>query len=56
MIRFYFHPVPNRARVALSLEETGFPDEVIPVDTSRGAQHEPSIHPAAVRRRGWRNT
>ncbi len=25
MIRFYFHPTPNPAKVALMLEETGLP-------------------------------
>jgi GSH-dependent disulfide-bond oxidoreductase len=39
MIRLYFHPSPNPAKVALFLEETGLPYEVIPVDTSRGEQH-----------------
>jgi GST-like protein len=40
MIRFYFHPTPNPAKVALMLEETGLRYEVIPVDTSKGHQHE----------------
>ncbi|WP_345816830.1 glutathione S-transferase C-terminal domain-containing protein (plasmid) [Paraburkholderia sp. PREW-6R] len=39
MIRFYFHPTPNPAKVALFLEETGVPYEVIPIDTSKGEQH-----------------
>jgi GSH-dependent disulfide-bond oxidoreductase len=39
MIRFYFHPTPNPAKVALFLEETGVPYEVVPVDTSKGEQH-----------------
>ena len=39
MIRFYFHPTPNPAKVALMLEETGLPYQVVPVDTSRGEQH-----------------
>jgi GST-like protein len=39
MIRFYFHPAPNPAKVALFLEETGLPYEMIPVDTSKGEQH-----------------
>ena len=39
MIRFYFHPTPNPAKVALLLEETGLPYAVVPVDTSRGEQH-----------------
>jgi GST-like protein len=40
MIRFYFHPTPNPAKIALMLEETGIPYEVIPVDTSKGEQHK----------------
>ncbi|TAL90394.1 MAG: glutathione S-transferase family protein [Candidimonas sp.] len=43
MIRFYFHPTPNPAKVALFLEESGLPYEVIPVDTSKGEQHSPSF-------------
>ncbi|HEY0296072.1 MAG TPA: glutathione binding-like protein [Bordetella sp.] len=43
MIRFYFHPTPNPAKVALLLEETGLPYEVVPVDTSKGEQHEPGF-------------
>ena len=39
MIRFYFHPTPNPAKIALLLGETGLPYEVIPVDTSKGEQH-----------------
>jgi GSH-dependent disulfide-bond oxidoreductase len=39
MIRFYFHPTPNPAKVALFLEESGLTYEVIPVDTSKGEQH-----------------
>jgi len=39
MIRFYFHPTPNPAKVALMLEETGLPYETVPVDTSKGEQH-----------------
>ncbi|MGD9539230.1 MAG: glutathione S-transferase family protein [Alphaproteobacteria bacterium] len=39
MIRFYFHPTPNPAKVALFLEEAGLAYETIPVDTSRGEQH-----------------
>jgi GST-like protein len=40
MIRFYFHPTPNPVKIALMLEETGIPYEVIPVDTSKGEQHK----------------
>jgi GSH-dependent disulfide-bond oxidoreductase len=43
MIRFYFHPTPNPAKVALFLEETGLPYEVIPVDTGKGEQHLPAF-------------
>jgi len=39
MIRFYFHPTPNPAKIALFLEEAGLPYEVVPVDTSKGEQH-----------------
>jgi GSH-dependent disulfide-bond oxidoreductase len=43
MIRFYFHPTPNPAKVALLLEEVGIPYEVVPVDTSKGEQHAPAF-------------
>ena len=43
MIRFYFHPTPNPAKVALLLEETGLPYEMIPVDTRKGEQHAPAF-------------
>lgn len=43
MIRFYFHPTPNPAKVALLLEETGMRYEAIPVDTSKGEQHAPAF-------------
>jgi GST-like protein len=43
MIRFYFHPTPNPAKVALFLEEAGLPYEVHPVDTSKGEQHSPQF-------------
>ncbi len=43
MIRFYFHPTPNPAKVALFLEESGLPYEVIPIDTSKGEQHQPKF-------------
>ncbi|RZI37653.1 glutathione S-transferase family protein, partial [Herbaspirillum sp. HC18] len=38
MIRFYYHPSPNPAKVALFLEEAGLPYEVVPVDTRKGDQ------------------
>ena len=43
MIRFYFHPTPNPAKVALTLEEMRLPYEVVPVDTSKGEQHTPGF-------------
>jgi GST-like protein len=43
MIRFYFHPTPNPAKVALFLEESGLEYELVPVDTSKGEQHLPSF-------------
>jgi GST-like protein len=39
MIKFYYHPSPNPAKVALLLEETGLPYEMVPVDTRKGEQH-----------------
>lgn len=43
MIRFYFHPTPNPAKVALFLEETGLAYEAVPVDTGKGEQHAPAF-------------
>jgi len=43
MIRFYFHPTPNPAKVALFLEEAGLGYELVPVDTSKGQQHDPAF-------------
>src|SRR6202048_4697226 len=43
MIRFYYHPTPNPAKIALFLEETGLAYETIPVDTSKGEQHAPAF-------------
>jgi GST-like protein len=43
MIRFYFHPTPNPAKIALFLEETGLAYEGVPVDTSKGEQHLPAF-------------
>jgi len=39
MIRFYYHPTPNPAKIALMLEETGLAYELRPIDTSKGEQH-----------------
>jgi GST-like protein len=43
VIRFYFHPAPNPAKVALFLEETGLAYEVVAVDTRKGEQHTPAF-------------
>jgi glutathione S-transferase len=43
MIRLYFHPTPNPAKIALFLEEAGLPYELIPIDTSKGEQHARSF-------------
>lgn len=43
MIKFYYHPSPNPAKVALYLEESGLPYEVVPVDTRKGEQHAPAF-------------
>lgn len=39
MIKFYYNAAPNPAKVALFLEESGLPYEVVPVDTRKGEQH-----------------
>lgn len=41
MLKFYFHQTPNPMKVALYLEETGLPYELIAVDTLKGEQHTP---------------
>ena len=38
MIKFYFNPAPNPAKIALFLEEASLPYEIIPVDTRKGEQ------------------
>jgi GSH-dependent disulfide-bond oxidoreductase len=43
VIKFYFHPSPNPLKIALYLEETGEPYELIPVDTRKGEQHSDSF-------------
>jgi GST-like protein len=43
MIRFYFHPTPNPAKVALMLEETSLAYQLFPIDTSKGEQHTPAF-------------
>ena len=41
MLKFYYHPSPNPAKVALFLEESALPYELIPVDTRKGEQFRP---------------
>lgn len=43
MLKFYFNGAPNPAKVALFLEETGLPCELIPVDTRKGDQFKPEF-------------
>ena len=43
MIRFYYHPSPNPAKVALFLEEAGLEYELVPVDTRKGEQFDPAF-------------
>jgi len=43
MIKLYYHPSPNPAKVALFLEEAGVPYEVVTVDTRKGEQHSPQF-------------
>jgi hypothetical protein len=43
IIKFYYHPSPNDAKVALFLEESGLPYEVVPVDTRKGEQFKPEF-------------
>lgn len=43
MIKFYYHPSPNPAKVALFLEEAGLPYELVPVDTRKGEQFGPAF-------------
>jgi GST-like protein len=43
MLKFYYHPSPNPAKVALFLEEAALPYELVPVDTRRGEQFQLSF-------------
>jgi GSH-dependent disulfide-bond oxidoreductase len=43
MIKFYYHPAPNPLKVALFLEESGLPYDVVPVDTRKGEQFSPEF-------------
>jgi GSH-dependent disulfide-bond oxidoreductase len=43
MLKLHYHPSPNPLKVALYLEETGLPYELVPVDTRKGEQHLPAF-------------
>jgi GST-like protein len=43
MIRFYYNAAPNPAKIALFLEESGLPFELVPIDTRKGEQHTPAF-------------
>ena len=43
MIKLYYHPSPNPAKVALFLEEAGLPYEMVPVDTRKSDQFKPEF-------------
>ena len=43
MILFDVDPTPNPAKIALLVQEAGLAYETIPVDTSKGEQHQPSF-------------
>ena len=42
MIKFYWNTAPNPSKVALFLEESGLPYEIVAVDTRKGEQHAPA--------------
>lgn len=43
MLKLYYHPSPNPAKIALFLEEAGLPYELVPIDTRKGEQHAPDF-------------
>jgi GSH-dependent disulfide-bond oxidoreductase len=43
MITFYYNTAPNPAKVALMLEETQLPYEIVTVDSRKGEQHAPAF-------------
>ena len=43
MLQFHYSLAPNPMKVALFLEEAEIPYTAVPVDTRRGAQHEPDF-------------
>ncbi len=43
MFKLYFHTTPNPMKVALYLEETGLPYQLMPIDILKGEQHSPEF-------------
>jgi GST-like protein len=43
MLKFYYNTGPNPAKVALFLEESGLPYELVPIDTRKGEQFTPEF-------------
>ena len=43
MIKLYYHPSPNPAKIVLFLEDAGLEYEVVPVDTWKGEQFAPDF-------------
>src|SRR6476620_5946733 len=43
MLKFYINGAPNPNKVALFLEESGLPHELVPVDTRKGDQFKPEF-------------
>src|SRR5438552_15022680 len=43
MLKFYVNRAPNPTQVALFLEESGIPYELVPVDTRKGDQFKPEF-------------
>jgi GST-like protein len=43
MLKFYFNGAPNPTKVALFLEESGLPCELVPIDTRKGDQFKPEF-------------
>ena len=44
MIRFYFHPTPNPAKISsVPRRDRHLPYEIVPIDTGKGEQHAPAF-------------
>ena len=52
MLKFYFNGAPNPNKVALFLEESGLPYELVPVDTRKGDQFKPEFLKRQPERQG----